>query len=76
LGQSPNRTVYLTTLSQDKDSVLNTDDGRKKLMKAGLKCCYDVGDWLVKTLDVLQHNELAVKMAAFVENKKKTCQWY
>ena len=56
--------------------MLNTDDGRKKLMKAGLKCHFDVGDWLVKTLDELQHNQLAVKMTAFLESKKRVCHWY
>jgi len=45
-------------------------------MKVGLKCCYDVGDWLAETFDSLQHHELAVKMTAFLEKKKKECRWY
>ena len=76
LGQSPNRTVYLTTLSQDRDSVLNNDENRQLLIKVGLKCYYDVGDWLVSTLESLQHNELAVKMTAFMQKKKKESKWY
>ena len=76
LGQSPNRTVYLMTLSQDKDSVLNSDENRKLLLKVGLKCYHDVGDWLASTLESLQHNELAVKMTAFMQKKKKESKWY
>ena len=76
LGQSPNRTVYLMTLSQDKDSILNTDENRKRLLEVGLKCYFDVGDWLVSTLESLQHNELAVKMTAHMQKKKKESRWY
>ena len=64
------------TLSQDKDSVLNSDENRRLLIKVGLKCYHDVGDWLAKTLDNLQHNELAVKMTAFMQKKKKETKWY
>ena len=55
LGSSPNRMVYLMTLSQDKDSILNADENRKRLLEVGLKCYFDVGDWLVSTLENLQH---------------------
>ena len=64
------------TLSQDKDSVLNSDENRRLLMKVGLKCYHDVGDWLATTLDSLQHSELAVKMTAFMQKKKKETKWY
>ena len=64
------------TLSQDKDSVLNSDENRQLLTKVGLKCYYDVGDWLASTLESLQHNELAVKMTAFMRQKKKDSKWF
>jgi len=76
LGHSPNRTVYLMTVSQDKDSVLNTDENRRLLMKVGLKCYHDVGDWLASTLENLRHNELADKMTAFMQRKKRETKWY
>lgn len=76
LGESPNRTVYLMTLSQDKDSILNSDENRRLLTKVGLKSFYDVGEWLVSTLGSLQHNELADKMRAFMERKKRESKWY
>ena len=68
--------VYLMTLSQDKDSILNADENRKRLLEVGLKCYFDVGDWLVSTLENLQHNDLAVKMTACIEKKKKESKWY
>ena len=64
------------TLSQDKDSVLNSDENRQLLMMVGLKCYHDVGDWLTSTLESLQHNELADKMTAFMLKKKKESKWY
>ena len=64
------------TLSQDKDSVLNSDENRQLLMKVGLKCYHDVGDWLASTLESLQHNELADKMTAYMQKKKKESKWY
>lgn len=64
------------TLSQDKDSVLNTDENRKRLLEVGLQCYFDVGDWLVSTLESLQHDELAVKMTAYIQKKKRESKWY
>ena len=64
------------TLSQDKDSVLNSDENRQLLTMVGLKCYYDVGDWLASILESLQHNELADKMTAYMQKKKKESKWY
>ena len=35
LGHSPNFTVYLMTLSRDKDSVLNSDENKKSAIDGG-----------------------------------------
>ncbi len=39
--------VKFFSFSQDRDSVLNTEDGRKRLRRVGIGTTLEVGDWLV-----------------------------
>ena len=39
------RMVKFFSFSQDRDSVLNTEDGRKKLRDVGIGTPSEVGDW-------------------------------
>ncbi len=48
LGSVPSRTVRFFSFSQDRDSVLNTDEGRRRLRDMGIGSPQDVGDWLVE----------------------------
>ena len=67
LGPAPSRTVKFFTFSQDKDSVLNSDEGRQKLRDVGIGTPLEVGDWLV---DVFRRrfgqDELADRLHSFI----------
>ena len=58
---------------QDKDSVLNSDSGRKKLRDVGIGTPLQVGEWLVKVFkEDFKQNELADQLEVFVnENTSK-----
>ena len=58
---------------QDKDSVLNSDSGRKKLREVGIGTPLQVGEWLVKVFkEDFKQNELADQLEVFVnENTSK-----
>lgn len=57
------------SFTQGKDSVLNSEEGRKKLQVAGIKNSLDVGDWLADTLEEhLDQDEMARKLRAFVHH--------
>ena len=48
LGSSLSRKVQFFSFSQDRDSVLNSDEGRQKLKDVGIGSPQDVGEWLVE----------------------------
>ena len=50
LELSPKCTIQYYSFCQDKDSTLNTDEGRKILRDVGIGSSQDVGDWLVRVL--------------------------
>jgi hypothetical protein len=70
LGRVPSRSVKFFSFSQDRDSILNTPDGRRKLQQAGIKTTQDVGDWIADTFESkLDQDELASKLRDFVHRK-------
>ena len=50
-SDSPMRCLGLYRLTMDKDSLLNSDEGEKKISGAGIKGVKDVGRWIVKCLE-------------------------
>ena len=61
------RTVRFFSFSQDNDSVLNSEKGRKSLRDVGIGTPLEVGDWLV---DVFRNRfgqgELADQLHSFM----------
>ena len=61
------RTVRFFSFSQDNDSVLNSEKGRKHLRDVGISTPLEVGDWLV---DVFRkrfgQEELADQLHSFM----------
>ena len=67
LGNDPSRTVRFYSFSQDRDSTLNSEDGRSRLQGAGIGTPQDVGDWLAEIFEQqLDQDELAEKLRALV----------
>ena len=67
LGQNPSHTVGYFSFCQDRDSVLNTPEGRQQLKDAGISCPQDVGDWLVDVFkNKLDQAELAERLHDFI----------
>ena len=57
---------------QDKDSVLNTDEGRKKLRAVGIESPLQVGEWLVKVFrEDFDQDELAEHLEVFMNKNTK-----
>ncbi len=70
LGRVPSRKVQFFSFSQDRDSILNTPDGRSKLQGAGIGTPQDVGDWLAHIFESqLDQDELAKKLRDLVHRK-------
>ena len=71
LGQVPSHKVQFFSFSQDRDSVLNSPEGREKLQKADIGTPQVVGDWLAGIFESqLDQGELAEKIRKFVHRKK------
>ena len=67
LGQVPSHEVQFFSFSQDRDSVLNTPEGREKLQCAGIEPPQSVGVWLAKIFESqLDQDELAKTLLKFV----------
>ena len=67
LGSTPSRMVKFFSFSQDRDSVLNTEDGRKKLRDVGIGTPSEVGDWLVGVFrEDFQQENLADQLDSFI----------
>ena len=62
------------SFSQDKDSVLNSDLGRKKLREVGIGTPLQVGEWLVKVFrEDFKLDELADQLEVFIHKNKIIC---
>ena len=67
LGRSPNRTILFFSFSQDRDSTLNSDEGRQKLLDAGIHSPKDVGKWIEERLrDYLHQDDVAHRLLQFL----------
>ena len=56
------------SFSQDYDSSLNNDEGRKALQAAGIGCPRHVGDWIEGKLRGYLHlDEVASKLHSFLD---------
>ena len=51
LGRNPSHKVQFFSFSQDRDSILNSPDGRSRLQEVGIRTTTDVGDWLADTFE-------------------------
>ena len=69
IGSSLSCKVQFFSFSQDKDSILNTPDGRQRLEEVGIGSPRDVGAWLVKVFQRdFKQEELASQLEAFIYN--------
>lgn len=72
LGEVPSCTVKFFSFSQDRDSVLNSEEGRQKLREVGIGSPLDVGEWLA---DVFRRrfgqDDLADRLHTFTHKKQK-----
>ena len=67
LGNIPSHTVQFYSFSQDRDSILNSEDGRRRLQGAGIGTPQDVGDWLAEIFEQqLDQDELAENLRTLV----------
>lgn len=72
LGHSPSRDVDFYSFSQEPDSTLNNEQGRKVLEDVGIHGVNDVGVWIVEKLKTqLDQPNLAIKLQ---EHFQKTSQ--
>lgn len=63
LGHSPSRDVDFYSFSQEPDSILNHEEGRKLLEDVGIHGVKDVGIWIVEKLKTqLDQPNLATKL--------------
>ena len=71
LGPVPSRKVQFFSFSQDRDSTLNSADGRSKLKGAGIGTTLDVGDWLADTFErQLDQDQLAERLRNLIHRAK------
>ena len=67
LCQVPSHKVGFFSFCQDKDSVLNSPDGRQRLKDAGIGSPQDVGDWIAKIFETqMDQDNLAKRVRCFV----------
>ncbi len=72
LGDVPSHAVQLFSFSQDRDSVLNTPEGREKLTDAGIAPPQAVGDWLAGVFESqLEQDEVAQQLRDYVHVHSK-----
>ena len=68
LGHVPSHEVQLFSFSQDRDSVLNTAEGREKLKVAGIAPPQAVGDWLAGVFESqLDQDEVARQLREYMQ---------
>ena len=64
------QTVMFCSFEQDADSILNNDEGRKKLSDVGIHLPADVGDWVVETFKTFfKQRDMADKLKHFMSSK-------
>ena len=70
LGRSPNRTIHFYSFSQDRDSSLNSDEGREMLLNAGIRSTREVGKWIEERLrDYLHQDDVANRFLQFLNQQ-------
>lgn len=52
VSDSSMQCVKIVSLTMDNDSPLKTPEGRKSIQEAGIKGVEDVGEWIVKSIEV------------------------
>ena len=64
--------MQIFSFCQDKDSVLNSDSGRKKLKGVGIGMPLQVGEWLVKIFrEDYKQIEVADQLEVFVNENTR-----
>ena len=67
LGRVPSHDVKFFSFSQDRDSVLNSPEGRARLKGAGVGSPQEVGDWLAQVFESqLDQDDVAKQLKLFV----------
>ncbi len=67
LGKIPSRTVQYYSFCQDRDSRLNSPEGRRVLRDVGIGGPQDVGDWLVGVFEnKLDQPDLGEQLRGFI----------
>ena len=56
----------------DNDSILNTEEGKEKLRKAGLSDELDVGRWIAEKFLDDEQDEVSENLTRFIEKKEKS----
>ena len=57
------------SFNQDKDSVLNCEEGRQKLRNVNIGTPLEVGDWLVDTFKMkFGQEDLAARLNSFIHS--------
>lgn len=58
------------SFEQDSDSVLNNEEGRKKMKKVGINMPADVGKWVVDTFKkTFKQSDVAAMLDNFMSSK-------
>ena len=69
IGASPARKVQFFSFNQENDSVLRSDDGRRRLEEVGIGSPRDVGVWLVSVFQRdFGQEKLASQLETFIHN--------
>ena len=64
-------TVRFFSFNQDWGSILNSEEGRKKLREVGIGTVADVGEWLVGVFrDRFDQEDLAHRLESFIHKKE------
>ena len=73
LGPSASHTVNFFSFSQDRDSVLNCEDGRHRLKEVGIGTPLEVAKWLVKVFRIqFGQEDLADQLYDFMHKTQST----
>ena len=63
------QTVMFCSFEQDADSVLNNEEGRKKMKKVGIHLPTDVGEWVVETFKkIFKQSDVAATLEYFMSS--------
>ena len=61
--------VMFCSFKQDADSILNNEEGRKKLKGVGIKTPTDVGSWVTETFRKdFKQRDVAAKLETFMSS--------